>query len=202
MKNNKKIILIIALICISLFSVACTGFASKKDGKDNKDIANHNIEYDQNSYEYSGEEIQPRVFIEGLSENKDFEVEYPKECKNVGKYVITIKGIGKYNGEVKKEFRILPYMTSISKIKKGKESFYIKWNEKITQVDGYNIQYSTMRYFDEKESFTVDDKHIDEYTITSLKAKQKYYVRIRTYKVVDGKKIYSHWSLVKKVKTK
>ena len=33
-------------------------------------------------------------------------------------------------------------------------------------------------------------------------AKKKYYVRIRTYKIVNGKKVYSAWSKVKSVKTK
>ena len=33
-------------------------------------------------------------------------------------------------------------------------------------------------------------------------AKKKYYARIRTYKIVNGKKVYSSWSKVKSVKTK
>ena len=33
-------------------------------------------------------------------------------------------------------------------------------------------------------------------------AKKKYYVRVRTYKIVNGKKVYSSWSKVKSVKTK
>lgn len=35
-----------------------------------------------------------------------------------------------------------------------------------------------------------------------LKAKKKYYVRVRTYKTVGGVKYYSPWSKVKKVKTR
>ena len=33
-------------------------------------------------------------------------------------------------------------------------------------------------------------------------AKKKYYVRVRTYKIVNGKRDYSSWSKVKSVKTK
>ena len=33
-------------------------------------------------------------------------------------------------------------------------------------------------------------------------AKKKYYVRVRTYKTVNGKKVYSAWSKVKSLKTK
>ena len=39
-------------------------------------------------------------------------------------------------------------------------------------------------------------------TIKKLKAKKTYYVRIRTYKTVQGKKYSSTWSKVKSVKTK
>lgn len=39
-------------------------------------------------------------------------------------------------------------------------------------------------------------------TIKKLKAKKKYYVRIRTYKTVKKKNYYSTWSGAKSVKTK
>ncbi|MGI6170795.1 MAG: hypothetical protein ACOYIC_03550 [Butyricicoccus sp.] len=38
--------------------------------------------------------------------------------------------------------------------------------------------------------------------VTKLTAKKKYYVRIRTYKTVSGKKYYSSWSKAKTVTTK
>ena len=38
--------------------------------------------------------------------------------------------------------------------------------------------------------------------VKKLKAKKKYFVRIRTYKTVNGKKVYSSWSKSKTVKTK
>ena len=38
--------------------------------------------------------------------------------------------------------------------------------------------------------------------VTKLKAKKKYYVRIRTYKTVSGTKYYSEWSKTKTVRTK
>ncbi|MCD7797186.1 MAG: leucine-rich repeat domain-containing protein [Clostridiales bacterium] len=39
-------------------------------------------------------------------------------------------------------------------------------------------------------------------TIKGLKSKKTYYVRVRTYKTVNGKKVYSKWSTVKKVTVK
>ena len=39
-------------------------------------------------------------------------------------------------------------------------------------------------------------------TVKNLKAKKKYYVQVRTYKTVSGKKYYSGWSSRKYVKTR
>ena len=47
---------------------------------------------------------------------------------------------------------------------------------------------------------TVKSEAGDAVEVTKLKAKKKYYVRIRTYKVVSGKKYYSKWSSKKSVK--
>ena len=39
-------------------------------------------------------------------------------------------------------------------------------------------------------------------TLTKLKKKQKYYIRIRTYRKNGGEKTYSSWSRAKMVKIK
>ena len=38
--------------------------------------------------------------------------------------------------------------------------------------------------------------------IKKLKKKKTYFIRIRAYKIADGKKVYGKWSSVKKVKVK
>lgn len=52
------------------------------------------------------------------------------------------------------------------------------------------------------KSVTVTKQKTTKATVKKLKSKKKYYVRVRTYKKVNGKKIYSSWSKVKSVKTK
>lgn len=96
-----------------------------------------------------------------------------------------------------------PKATSIKKLAKGKKSFKITW-KKISGVTGYQIQYSTSSKFKAKSSKTVTVKGAKNTskTIKSLKGGKKYYVRVRTYKTVDGKKYYSSWTKAKSITPK
>ena len=92
--------------------------------------------------------------------------------------------------------------TSISSIKVKNEAITIKWKKK-SGITGYQIQYSTNSKFKKgnktikiKKAKTVSKK------ITGLKPSKKYYVRIRTYKIVNKKTYYSSWSKKKNVTTK
>ncbi|MBQ8077465.1 MAG: fibronectin type III domain-containing protein, partial [Eubacterium sp.] len=90
----------------------------------------------------------------------------------------------------------------LNKVSTGKKQFKAVWKA-ISRVDGYQIQYSTNSEF-KKGNKTVTCKG---YSATSkvvgkLKAKKKYYVRVRAYKKINGKNVYSKWSAKKTVKTK
>ncbi|MBR5451989.1 MAG: hypothetical protein IKV36_03225, partial [Clostridia bacterium] len=69
---------------------------------------------------------------------------------------------------------------------------------------GYEVQYSTSSKFTTKttKTKTITKNTTTKTTITKLTAKKTYYVRVRTYKTVNGKKYYSAWSAAKKAKTK
>lgn len=97
---------------------------------------------------------------------------------------------------------VKPKKTSIKKLSKGKKKFTVTWS-KISGVKGYQIQYSTDKKFKKNnKSVTVTKQKTTKATVKNLKSKKKYYVRVRTYKTVNGKKVYSSWSKVKSVKTK
>ena len=74
--------------------------------------------------------------------------------------------------------------------------------KKVSGASGYQIQYSTNKKFKKNNKSTNISKNTTKKTISKLSAKKKYYVRIRAYRSVSGKKIYSSWSKVKNVKTK
>lgn len=97
---------------------------------------------------------------------------------------------------------VKPKKTSIKKLSKGKKKFTVTW-AKVSGVKGYQIQYSSDKKFKNyNKSVTVTKQKSTKATVKKLKSKKKYYVRVRTYKTVNGKKIYSSWSKVKSVKTK
>ena len=95
-----------------------------------------------------------------------------------------------------------PKSAKIKKVKAAKKAIAVEW-KKVSGVNGYQVQVATDKKFKKnKKTVTVKKQKTTKTTIKKLKAKKKYYVRIRTYKTVNGKKVYSSWSKVKTVKTK
>lgn len=92
---------------------------------------------------------------------------------------------------------------NISSLKStSRKTMMVKW-KKVSGCTGYQIEYSK----DSKFRNNVTKKQIKHSSDTSkkiskLSSKKKYYVRIRSYKVVNGKKYYSGWSKVENVKVK
>ena len=89
----------------------------------------------------------------------------------------------------------------ISKLTKGKKSFTASW-KKVSRVEGYQIRYSVYSSFKNAKTKTVKSSKTVKTTVKSLKANKKYFVKIRAYKTINGKKQYSKWSSKKSVKTK
>lgn len=95
-----------------------------------------------------------------------------------------------------------PKSAKFKKVKAAKKAVSVEW-KKVSGVKGYQVQVATDKKFKKnKKTATVKKQKTTKVTIKKLKAKKKYYVRIRTYKTVNGKKVYSSWSKVKSVKTK
>lgn len=90
----------------------------------------------------------------------------------------------------------------VASAKAGKKSIKVTW-KKVKGIKGYQIQYSTNKKFKKgNKTITVKSTKSTSATIKKLKSKKTYYVRMRTYKIVNGKKVYSAWSKAKSVKVK
>ncbi|MDD7357755.1 MAG: hybrid sensor histidine kinase/response regulator, partial [Eubacterium coprostanoligenes] len=94
---------------------------------------------------------------------------------------------------------------TVKKLKSKKRTVIAYWG-KISDARGYQIQLSTNKKFKKnKKTFSIENQKASKKTIKNLKAKKKYYVRVRAYRYSyfgDGEKIYGKWSKVKSVKTK
>ena len=164
------------------------------------------------SLTYNGKVRTPKVIVKDrtgktLVKNTDYTVSYAKGRKYVGKYAVKITFKGKYSGTKTLYFTIKPKATSISSLKAGSKKFTVKWKKQATQTTGYQVQVATNKKFKKnKKTVTIKKQKTTKTTVKKLKAKKKYYVRVRTYKTVkiNGKsiRIYSGWSKAKTVTTK
>ena len=95
-----------------------------------------------------------------------------------------------------------PSSTSVTSVKAINNGFTVKWKKK--SCTGYQIQYSTSKKFAKKGTkvLKVNKAKTTSKTVKKLKAKKKYYVRVRAYKTVKKKNYYSKWTKTYKVTTK
>ncbi len=94
-----------------------------------------------------------------------------------------------------------PAKVTLSKVSAGSKSATPTW-KKVSGVSGYEVMYSTSSKFSSSKTATVSKGSSTKTTIKKLTKGKKYYFKVRAYKTVDGKKIYSAWSAVKSVKVK
>lgn len=94
--------------------------------------------------------------------------------------------------------------TKVKKVTKKTSSTIKLKLKKISSAKGYQIQYSTSSKFASKKTKTVTIKGAKNTskTLKNLKRNKTYYIRVRTYKIVANKKVYSDWSSTKTVTTK
>ncbi len=178
------------------------------DKKSSAIYAAKNIKLSAAGYIYDGKAKKPAVTIRDSKGNKlkngtDYKLTYAGGRKNVGSYGITVKFLGKYGGAAKKSFTIYPRPTSLAKLTPKAKGMAISWKKQPKQISGYEVAYSTSSKFAKKATKSVTvNKGKTAKTIARLKGKKRYYVRIRTYMSVKGKKYYSSWSKAKSVMTK
>ena len=91
--------------------------------------------------------------------------------------------------------------TTITSVKAENKTIKVKWKKR-ANITGYQIQVATDKKFKKNaKTVVVKKQKTTTATIKKLKSKKKYYVRIRTYKITNNKKMYSPWSKVKSTKT-
>ena len=181
-----------------------------KDADDAKVAATpKSITLSNTRYIYNGKVQKPQVTVKNAKGEviKGYTVKYAGNCKNVGKYKVTLTFKGDYTGTKTKTFKIAPKSVTVKSLKAVKKRFDVKWSKQTTQVTGYQVQYSTDKNFVKAvKNKKITKNSVVTKTVKNLKSKKVYYVRVRTYTTVkyngEQMNLHSDWSKVKKVTVK
>ena len=169
------------------------------------------VKLSQKSFNYNGKRQSPKVVLKDKSgrtlvEGRDYTVSGETSRKKVGIYTITVKGKGYYTGTKKLTYKILPRKTQLKKLKVRKKHLVVTWKKGAKDISGYQVQCSGDKHFSDSYSNTVKGrKNCKTVPLNCFSEEHpfgvsKAYIRVRTYKVVGGKKYYSKWSKVKTAK--
>lgn len=94
-----------------------------------------------------------------------------------------------------------PTPVKLTKLVKGTKLFTAKWAKSTSaNATGYQVRYSLKKSMASAKTVTVKGYKVTSKKVKSLKSKKTYYVQVRVYKVVNGKKWFSSWSAKKFVK--
>ena len=94
-----------------------------------------------------------------------------------------------------------PVRASIKSVKAGKKKLTVTW-KKDKAVSGYQIKVATKKNFKGAKTYTVKSYKTYKKVIKKLKAKKKYFVKVRAYKTVGKSKVYGAYSAVRSCKVK
>lgn len=158
---------------------------------------------------YTGKARTPAVTVTNtagstpvtMEKNTDYTVTYSDNTE-VGTAAITFKGKGNYGGTEVITFDIKPRWVTLLKLISGKGQVTAKWSAATTDIDGYRIMAATNKKFTaNRRRITTKNLNLSR-KVAKLISGKKYYVRVRTYKLVDGIKYFSKWSNVKTITIK
>ena len=167
------------------------------------------VDLKRKSYTYDGKEKKPKVVFYDMRQKP-----FVPEEKGIDDINLKVKyenniGVGKAKAKIRAQgtwqtisFKINPQGTTLKKLSPKRAAIRVKWKKQTLKTSGYQLQYATNKSFKKAKKLTVKGNKNTTKTVKKLKRGKKYYVRVRTYKTVDGKKYYSKWSKAKSVKTK
>ncbi len=171
----------------------------------NYDIAKAKVTAISNQ-EYTGKEIKPKIKNvkykdRVLKEDVDYRVYYPtyQNGTPIGTIYLSISGIGAYGGNKSITFNVVP--TKVNNVKTSLKSngINISWKKSSIDIDGYEIERKTSTNKKYTILATLDKSKTSYLDTTPATSGKTYYYRVRSYKIVNGVKIYSNYSNVSEI---
>ncbi|MDO4394251.1 MAG: hypothetical protein Q4C80_07565 [Bacillota bacterium] len=203
MKKNRIIsfMLVLTLMFTMLITPSTVSAASKIH------ISKAKITLSYTTCIYDGKAKKPAVTVKyknkTLRKGKDYTVGYSNNV-HVGGAEVIIAGMGKYSGASSKRFTIIPKNTPgifkvCAQIEIDGRQLLVRWNPQTKETTGYQVQvYNTKS---KRTTGYAIEPNTEDNTIIKAQKKTKYKVRLRTYKLVDGKYYFSAWKKWVQVKT-
>ena len=151
-----------------------------------------------NAQIYNGNPQTPAlaVFSGGrrLSADHDYDISY-RDNIDVGTASYSVTGKGNYSGSLQGSFSIIPAGTTLTDISEDVSSFRVSWKKQDVQISGYQLQYTTDKTFKSGcRIVTVPGVTALTVSLNKIDPDKAHYVRIRTYREVDGSPYSSGWS--------
>ena len=103
------------------------------------------------------------------------------------------KKVPVYYGEARKT-------VLFSTIYPGVKSFTVSYKAS-EEYEGYELEYATNNSFDKDNKTVASDGASTTIKVEKLEAEKEYFIRVRGYKTVNGKKEYSAWSAIRSTRT-
>ena len=157
-------------------------------------IENTTVKLSYSKCYYNGSVKCPAVSVYAgssrLQAGQDYVCSYSQN-RAPGIAYVAITGKGNFTGNKQLRFTILmPAITmkKVSALKKGKA--LVVYNA-MKGASGYQIQYSLKNNYSAAKTKKVKTA---SYTLSGLKKGKKYYFRVRSYVIMNGKVYYSNWS--------
>lgn len=151
-------------------------------------------DYSKGKWIYSGKTSKTNYTIKKLASGTTY-----KFRVRAYKTIDGTQYFGSYSEKIK--ISTTPSATKLKSLTTKNLKVTAKWN-KVTGATGYEIYMSTSKNKGYSKIKTISKASTVSYTKGSLKKNKTYYFKIRTYRTVNGKKIYSSYSNIKQIKVK
>ena len=134
-----------------------------------------------------------------LEPGEDYSLKYDKKARDIGLYMLTVKGKGRFTGSVKAPFYVVPKASEYVRMLGDDKQAARTW-KLLKNIEGYQIEFSQNKDFSDSRKAKIREPRDLAKVLKKLKAGKKTYLRVRLFARVKKKHHYSDWSKVKTVK--
>ncbi len=157
-----------------------------------------------NKTTYKGKNTAPAFYVSWNGQTLVRGIDYTasvKNGKNPGKATLIIKGKGDYEGKLTKNYVIVPAKSTQYKlVKPANGVLKASWSKSVG-ASGYQIWVSHRKAFDKcVKKYNIASGSKNTATVKGLTVCNRYYVKVRPYVTINGKRFYGAFSAVRNIR--